>query len=575
MKGFASLLALCVLGVAAAIPAMPAEYATTFQVHEEVRHPVGGWRRVQRSDPARLLEMHVFVRQRNLDLLERVLYSVSDPASPSYGRHLSFEDTNALVAPDARDVAEVVAWLVRAGGIKPGAIESTPNGDMLRFVAPVAVAERLLDTEYATFEHAETGERVERVERYSLPARIRRLVDFVGPTVRLPRGGALPRVRSDADKPSTASVARKHGASAGADAPQETVTPSVLAKLYNLSDYTNQNANNSFAVTGFLAQFISLQDLSSFFQKLDPSQAGRKVTIVGPNVEGDPGVEASLDIQYGMAMARGVQSNTFWSTPGEQPGNPGNEPFLVWLYALGNTSEVPLLFSISYGDNENSVLPDYIQRVNAEFQKAGVRGITLMAASGDGGVGGSQPTGCIKFIPVFPAASPFITAVGGTTGTSPEVAAGFSSGGFSDVWARPSYQESFVQQYLSVAKNLPPKSLWNQTGAGFPDIAAQAENFQVMVGGFLQSVDGTSCASPTAAGLFALLNDVRLSSGKAPLGWLNPLVYAHPEAFNDVTMGSNPGCESSGFQAAEGWDPVTGLGTPDFGKWKAIVESLP
>jgi tripeptidyl-peptidase I len=36
--------------------------------------------------------------------------------------------------------------------------------------------------------------------------------------------------------------------------------------------------------------------------------------------------------------------------------------------------------------------------------------------------------------------------------------------------------------------------------------------------------------------------------------------YAHPEVFNDITEGSNPGCGYTGFTASEGWDPVTGLG---------------
>ena len=96
---------------------------------------------------------------------------------------------------------------------------------------------------------------------------------------------------------------------------------------------------------------------------------------------------------------------------------------------------------------------------------------------------GGQPTFCTDFIPTFPAASPFITAVGGSTSSNPEVAAGLSSGGFSNYWARPSYQKAAVKQYFAVATGLPSSSLYNQTGSGFPDVAAQAEDFVIVYGG--------------------------------------------------------------------------------------------
>jgi len=180
-----------------------------------------------------------------------------------------------------------------------------------------------------------------------------------------------------------------------------------------------------------------------------------------------------------------------------------------------------------------------------------------------------------KFIPTFPAASPFVTAVGGTVGSSPEVAGALSGGGFSNYWASPSYQTAAVTQYFKVAKSLPPAADYNRSGAGFPDVASQAYNFPIFVGGSEMAVDGTSCASPVFSGIVALLNDIRLNANKAPLGWLNPLFYANPTAFNDITSGDNPGCNTQGFQAAVGWDPVTGLGSMNYKNWAAIVAKLP
>ena len=99
-------------------------------------------------------------------------------------------------------------------------------------------------------------------------------------------------------------------------------------------------------------------------------------------------------------------------------------------------------------------------------------------------------------------------------------------------------------------------------------------------GSTLPSVAGTSCASPTASGIFGLLNDARLAAGKAPLGFLNPLLYANPGALNDCAQGVQGGCaidgeRVAGFPAVEGWDAVTGLGSPNFPKLLEVVMSLP
>ena len=108
-----------------------------------------------------------------------------------------------------------------------------------------------------------------------------------------------------------------------------------------------------------------------------------------------------------------------------------------------------------------------------------------------------------------------------------------------------------------------------------PDVAAQADLFRIFLSGEPVSIGGTSAASPTFASIVSLLNSARLSKGLPPLGFLNPLIYAlqatDPSVFNDITVGNNPGCGTPGFNETEGWDPVTGVGTPNFGKLKDIV----
>lgn len=170
-----------------------------------------------------------------------------------------------------------------------------------------------------------------------------------------------------------------------------------------------------------------------------------------------------------------------------------------------------------------------------------------------------------------PASCPWVTSVGGTTSSGPETAAQLSSGGFSNYYTAPDYQSSATAGYVSSLGNT-YSGLYNPKGRGIPDVAAQALNFAIVQGGSQTGASGTSCAAPTFAGIIALLNDYRASQGKGPLGFLNPFIYGNGAAgLNDITSGNNPGCQTNGFSAAQGWDPVTGMGTPNFSALQKLV----
>lgn len=114
--------------------------------------------------------------------------------------------------------------------------------------------------------------------------------------------------------------------------------------------------------------------------------------------------------------------------------------------------------------------------------------------------------------------------------------------------------------------------LSSKTGRGYPDVSAQGLLQPVVVDGITIPAGGTSASVPTFAAVVSLLNDYRLSNGKSSLGFLNPWLYANATAgLNDITSGTNPGCLTDGFTAQKGWDPVTGLGTPDFLKLQNLV----
>ena len=221
-----------------------------------------------------------------------------------------------------------------------------------------------------------------------------------------------------------------------------------------------------------------------------------------------------------------------------------------------------------------TVPESYARSVCNQFAQLGARGITFLCASGDSGVG--NPSSCVSndgkstptFLPTFPNTCPYVTSVGGTKNVEPEVAAlntdnGYASGGgFSNYFPRPRYQDAVVPAYIqSLGSQF--SGLYNPAGRGYPDISAQGQHFATIWHGFLQVLDGTSAACPTAAGVLTLVNDALIAGGKPPLGFLNPCLYQRLHtAFTDVTSGSAVGCGGEGFPAKEGWDPVTGFGTP-------------
>lgn len=165
------------------------------------------------------------------------------------------------------------------------------------------------------------------------------------------------------------------------------------------------------------------------------------------------------------------------------------------------------------------------------------------------------------------------------SGTEPEVACEtviYSGGGFSNVFALPDYQAGAVKSYLS---NYPPpytSAQYNNSGAAraFPDISANGANYVVAVDGEFELVYGTSASSPVVGSIITLINEQLVAAGKSPVGFINPVLYDNPDALNDITSGTNPGCGTEGFSAEPGWDPVTGLGTPNYEKLLQVFLSL-
>ncbi|KAJ5113386.1 subtilisin-like protein [Penicillium angulare] len=270
------------------------------------------------------------------------------------------------------------------------------------------------------------------------------------------------------------------------------------------------------------------------------------------------------------------------------------------------------VISASYGQSEADLPVGYTKRQCNEFMKLGLQGHSILFASGDYGVASfandGAANGCLGpegkiFNPQYPSNCPYVTSVGGTMlygyqtvedgesvmhvnlgGTASNFS---SSGGFSNYFPQPAYQKATIEKYFKKAELSYPyysefevdvnttKGLYNRVGRAYPDVSANGAEFRAYLGGEDYHWYGASLASPLFASVLTLINEERLLKGKGTVGFVNPVLYAFPEVLNDITNGTSAGCDTNGFAAIEGWDPATGLGTPNFPKMRELFLNLP
>jgi subtilase family serine protease len=231
--------------------------------------------------------------------------------------------------------------------------------------------------------------------------------------------------------------------------------------------------------------------------------------------------------------------------------------------------------SISWIAGEQFFTKAQVAEMHSVLLGAAARHVTVDASSGDAGASiaplwDSSP---VKEVG-FPASDPLVLAVGGTTLTARPVTGAYvgetawggtsspsglaSGGGFSHLYARPAYQDGVPG--ISTARGVPDVA----GDAGQPGLAI------VLASGGRTSIipsGGTSASAPLWGGLMALADQY----AHHDLGFVNPAIYriarssSYHKAFHDITTGNNDSAivTVAGYQAAPGWDPVTGWGSPN------------
>ncbi len=315
-------------------------------------------------------------------------------------------------------------------------------------------------------------------------------------------------------------------------------------------------------------------------------------------------LEVSLDVETAHAIAPMANILLVTTPVAETLGVQGLPQMMAAeQYVIDN--HLAQVISQSFGTGEDAFGSSRsLLNLRHAFKSAATNGVTVLASSGDGGTVNSykQPVKNPRTIPfpsvIWPASDPLVTSVGGTylctnptAGTNDpralyvgpvfrcnanptqlEVGWTFSGGGFSDVFAKPAYQNTLPAGSTAIGqwRGVPDVAFQASAGTGalvYLSLPPDGTSSDVGVTGWWD-IGGTSLSSPQFAGLVAIADQVNGGG----LGLINPGLYMigadstrYANDFFDVTTGNNTqaGTGIAGYPATTGWDPVTGLGTPN------------
>ena len=372
-------------------------------------------------------------------------------------------------------------------------------------------------------------------------------------------------------------------------------SPQEIRRAYGLTDLIkggSDGAGQTIVIIDSYGSPTAEADLAAFDQSYHlPAPPSFKVLHPLGTVPFDPtnstqlgwAEETSLDVQWSHALAPAANIVVMTSPVAETEGVQGLPDFLkLEQYAVSH--HVGNIISQSWAATENTLFTkagkELMGQFNSFYRTAGRNGVTFLGSTGDSGTANPNVAGTTYPFPTvnFPAVSPYVTAVGGTSlyatttgkyqketvwNDGPGSATG---GGVSQYFPEPAYQRSLPahdQKLLGGHRATPDVAFNADPDTGVP-----------VALGFLGSnsgyyiFGGTSEGSPAWAGVVADLDQL----AGHPLGFLNPALYAlgahhllAPALAHDVTVGNNAQGPVAGYSAGWGWDATTGWGTPKLG----------
>ncbi|MGD0259138.1 MAG: protease pro-enzyme activation domain-containing protein [Verrucomicrobiota bacterium] len=499
---------------------------------------VAGLAPAGRLPASQSLNLAIGLPLRNPEALTNLLQQIYDPASPLFRQYLTPQDFTKRFGPSEEDYQALMGW-AKANGLS--ATAKHPNRVLLDVSGSVADIEKALHMTMRLYPHPKEAR------------------TFYAPDAEPSLDSSVPVLGIRGLDNYTLPFPKYHKALANNRTQVVPMGGSGPGGNYMGYDFRSAYVPGT-SLTGS-GQSVGLLEFDGYYptdvaQYL--AQAGLpSVPLVNVYIDGFNGVpgfgngEVSLDIDMANAMAPGLSQIIVYMAP-----NPS--PWEDLLNRMANDNLAKQL-SCSWGGGPPDPVAEQI------FLQMAAQGQSFFDAVGDS----DAFTGDIP----FPAESPNITQVGGTTLTTSGPLGSWVSekvwnwgngvgtcGGISTTYSIPVWQQG-----IDMTTNQGSTTMRNM-----PDVALTADNIYIIADdGIPESVGGTSCAAPLWAGFTALVNQQATQGAQAPVGFINPPIYAlakgplYGATFHDITVGNNTSPTSTNrFFAVPGYDLCTGWGTP-------------
>ena len=502
---------------------------------------------------SRVLDVVVSLKLQQTDQLKAFLTEQARPGSPSYGRTLTPAQFAAAYAPTDTQVQAVVDYLSRSGLT---GVSVLPGRTLIRASGSVAALQSAFNTSLVQFV-ADGATHFVNLADASVPDALRGTVLAVHglsdlgkattPLAKKQTNASLPALNFSYDAKQFQTVYN-----AGTTPTGSNTTVGIVSAGDDLSQVVKD-----------LRQYESVKGL--------PQVPVRIVNVTTPGTDTSGDSEWALDSQSSTGIAGNLNELVFYNT-----ASLGDADLLLAYNAAVNENKAKAV-NMSFGGCETlNALLGGVDASDQAYQQAVAQGQTFFASSGDAGAAcsvlinlGLPDSGLIDV--EYPASSPYVVAVGGTTllsdanyGYSAEVSWTGGGGGTSLFETAPSWQKTVT-------------SLAKVGLRAVPDIAMDADpntGAELIVSGASTVIGGTSLSSPLSAGVWARLQSAHCNQ----YGFAAPIIYAlHSSTgllstatgFHDVVLGTN-----GLWVATPGWDYTTGFGSFDITKVNAALPAV-
>ena len=558
-------------------------------IRGSARKSVPNARLLRKSDPEATIKVSIFARQ-NPSPKPEVLAKANaiKNQAVAHRSYLSSTEFDDLYGAAPADLSAIESF---AKDQKLKVIESSVSKRRVLVEGKIADVERAFGTQLNEFDHPKLGRFRGREGELEVPAALLSVIASVEGLDTRPVGRPR-RVRTRF----APSVLPQGRTTAFTNKWPGTFFPTELAGLYDFpAEYDGTGQNLAiFAFNGGETPDprggYSAPALQSYFETVLKGSMPTitDVVVQGPgndpgpdspqsNKKGDATGEVMLDLCVAGALLPKAHIFVYFTEFSSQGWTEALQQ------AITDSNEISVI-SISYGNPEDD--PDglwtasSVTLVNQSLEAAASRGMTVCVASGDDGSMDDSSSGAHAD---FPASSPWVLAVGGTSlkatqGANPQIAsevvwndldmprpAGAGGGGVSAIFPLPSYQNGAG---VPASANPP-----HHIGRGVPDVAAVADPYTGVVvmhitGKALEPIGGTSASAPLWASLIVRINQALGTR----VGFLNPTLYASCAhgVLNDISVGNN-----GAYQATAGWDACTGFGSPDGNRLLHALQNAP